>query len=160
MNLFIDQALEQEIKEIKRHGHLPGLTQDEEAVNRFITVALTKFVVKYLNTLPKSDTNKEQDDFYHQLKGNVALRCALNSVRLKETLIKFGKGNPFTTENTKLRNIASGVIIPDSAADDIINYPDKGQARYEEYIVQRLKVGSPLSVWDHLPQLKLKRFSN
>ena len=126
VNLFIDQALEQEIKEIKRHGHLPGLTQEEEVVNRFITVApyLTKFVEKYLNTLPKSDANKEQDDVYHQLKSNVALGCAFNSVRLKETLIKFCKGNPFTTENTKLRNVASGVIIPDSAADDIINYPD------------------------------------
>ena len=54
VNLFIDQALEQEIKEIKRHGHLPGLTQDEEGMNRFITVApyLTKIVEKYLSTLP------------------------------------------------------------------------------------------------------------
>ena len=64
-----------------------------------------------------------------------------------------------TPENTKLRNIASGVIIPDSAADDIINYPDKGQARYEKFIEERLKEGSPLSVWDRIPQLKLKRFS-
>ena len=162
VNLFIDQALEQEIKEIKRHGHLPGLTQDEEGVNRFITVApyRTKFVEQYLSTLPKSDANKEEPEFYHQLKGNVALRCALNSIRLKDTLIKFCKGNPLTPENTKLRNIASGVIIPDSAADDIINYPDKGQARYEKFIEERLKEGSPLSVWDRLPQLKLKRFSN
>ena len=117
-------------------------------MNRFITVApyLTKIVEKYLSTLPKSDANKEQPEIYHQLKGNVALRCALNSIRLKDTLIKFCKGNPFRSENTKLRNIASGVIIPDSAADDIINYPDKGQARYEEFIEQRLKEGSPLSV--------------
>ena len=45
-NLFVDQALEQEIKELKRHGHLPGLTQDEDAMNRFITIAphLVRFV--------------------------------------------------------------------------------------------------------------------
>ena len=55
--------------------------------------------------------------------------------------------------------MVSGVIIPDSAADDISNYPEKGQARYEEFIQQRLKIGSPLSVWDRIPQLKLKRFS-
>ena len=38
-NLFVDQALEQEIKILKYHGHLPGLTQDEDAINRFITIA-------------------------------------------------------------------------------------------------------------------------
>ncbi len=73
VNLFIVQALEQEINEIKRYGHFPGLTQDEEGVNRFITVAsyLTKFVKKYQSTIPKSDANKEQSEIYHQLKGNV-----------------------------------------------------------------------------------------
>ncbi len=59
--MFIDQALEQEIKEIKRHGHLPGLTQDEEAVNRFITVApyLSRYVENIL--VPKSDLKQEAE---------------------------------------------------------------------------------------------------
>ena len=36
-----------------------------------------------MSTLPKSDSNKEQPEVYHQLKGNVALCCALNSTRIK-----------------------------------------------------------------------------
>ena len=38
-NLFIDQGLEQEIKNLKRYGALPGLTQDEDLMERFITTS-------------------------------------------------------------------------------------------------------------------------
>ena len=123
-NLFVDQALEQEIKELKRHGHLPGLTQDEDAMNRFITIAphLVRYVAKFLSTFPKSDIREQQPEVYHQLKGNMALRCALNSTRIIAGIITFCKDNPFVS-NIQLRNIASGVIITEPAADDIINYP-------------------------------------
>ena len=160
-NLFVDQALEQEIKELKRHGHLPGLTQDEEAMNRFITIAphLANYVYKFMNMFPKSQLREEQPEVYHQLKGNMALRCALNSTKIKASIISFCKGNPFTSDNSQLKNIVSGAIIPESAAADIINYPEKGQVRYEKFIEDRLKIGSSLSIWDRLPQLRLKRFS-
>ena len=38
-NLFIDQGLEQEIKRLKRFGALPGLTQEEDLMDRFITTS-------------------------------------------------------------------------------------------------------------------------
>ena len=45
-NLFVDQGLEQVIKDLKQYGALPGLTQDEESFNRFITISphLARFV--------------------------------------------------------------------------------------------------------------------
>ena len=60
-NLFVDQGLEQEIKELKRYGHLPGLTQDEDAVNRFITSAphLVRYVEKFVSDFPRSEAIKE-----------------------------------------------------------------------------------------------------
>ena len=39
-------------------------------------------------------------------------------------------------------------------------YPEKGQERYEWLVETRLLAGSKESIWDPLPQLKLKRFSN
>ena len=97
------ETLEQEIEEIQCHGHLPGLTHDEEAVNRFITV-VAPYLSQYVENIlvPKFNLNQEQPEVYHQLKGNIALRCALNSTRIKDTLITFCKGNPFASENTKL----------------------------------------------------------
>ena len=54
-NLFVDQGLEQKIKELKRYGALPGITQDEEAFDRFTTTAphLCGMVEKFLITYPK-----------------------------------------------------------------------------------------------------------
>ena len=42
--------------------------------------------------------------------------------------------------------MTSGAIIPEAAANDIINYPDKGQARYEEFTSGRF---SSLSLGSH-----------
>ena len=42
----------------------------------------------------------------------------------------------------------------------MLMYPEKGQERYEWLVETRLLAGSKESIWDPLPQLKLKRFSN
>ena len=157
-NLFVDQGLEQEIKELKRYGHLPGITQD--AMDRFVITSphLAKYVEMFLRGFPKYSPTDQTPDVYHQLKGNVSLRCAINSTRIRDIIVSFCQGNPFT-KNTRLMHITSGAIIPDKPADDILNYPEKGQLRYDTLITTRLLPGSELSIWDTLPQLKLKRFS-
>ena len=158
-NLFTDQGLEQEIKKLKRYGNLPGITQDEEAVDRFLMISpqLAKYVESFLGDFPKT-SDSDQSPVYHQLQGNMGLRCAMNSVRIRDIIVSYCQGNPFIM-NTPLKNITSGVIIPKTPADDILNYPAKGQARYKDFIETRLKPGSTLSIWDPLPQLNLKRFA-
>ena len=158
-NLFTDQGLEQEIKKLKRYGSLPGITQDEEAVDRFLVTSpqLTNYVESFLKGFPKA-SDADHQPLYHQLQGNMGLRCALNSVRIRDIIVSYCQGNPFVV-STALKNITSGVIIPKAAADDILNYPAKGQARYEEFIETRLRPESTVSVWDPLPQLNLKRFA-
>ena len=137
----------------------PGITQDEEAVDRFLMISpqLAKYVESFLGDFPKT-SDSDQSPVYHQLQGNMGLRCAMNSVRIRDIIVSYCQGNPFIM-NTPLKNITSGVIIPKTPADDILNYPAKGQARYEDFIETRLKPGSTLSIWDPLPQLNLKRFA-
>ena len=83
-NLFIDQGLEQEIKNLKKFGALPGITQDEDLMERFITTSphLVQMVERFLQEFPKHQSPDESEDAYHQLQGNLGLRCALNSVRI------------------------------------------------------------------------------
>ena len=52
INLFDDQGLEQKIKELKKYSALPGITQDEEAFNRFVATAprLSSMVEKFFTT--------------------------------------------------------------------------------------------------------------
>ena len=95
-NLFVDQGLEQKIKDLKRYGALPGLTQDADALDRFITTAphLIGMVEKFLHTFPKV-RHSTTDETYHQLQGNMGLRCALNAVTIKNCLVTYCEGNPY-----------------------------------------------------------------
>ena len=67
----------------------------------------------------------------------MGLRCAINATRIRDCLVSYCKGNPFILD-TPLKNIASGVLIPDKAAADILSYPELGQARYDELVENRL----------------------
>ena len=96
---------------------------------------------------------------YHQLQGNLGLRCALNALRIRNYIVSFCKGNPFIV-NTSLRNLLSSAIILSKAAEDIQSYPEKGQERYDTFVKTRLLKTSEGSLWDTLHQAKLKRFSN
>ena len=157
-NLFVDQGLEQEIKELKRYWYPPGITQDEEAMYRFVATSphLAKYVEMFLRGFPKHKTS--ETPVYHQLKGNMALQCTLNSIRIRDIIVAYCQGNPIL-QKSKLKNITSGVLIPDKPADDILFYPEKGQAHFENLIQTRLLPGATQSIWDPLPQLNLKRFS-
>ena len=158
--LFVYQNLEPEIEELKRYGHLPGITQDEDAMDRFVITSphLANYFELFLWGFPKYSQTDQTPDVYHQLKGNLFLRCAMNSTRICDIIVSFCQGNPFI-KNTQLMNMTKGVVIPEKPADDILNYAEKGQTRYDAFIQTRLLPGSQLSVEDTLPQLKLKRFS-
>ena len=99
-------GLEQEIKELKRYGHLPGITQDENAMDRFVITSphLAKYVEIILRGFPKYSHKKQTPDVYHQLKGNLALRCAMNSTSIRDIIVSYCQGNPFL-KNTQLKDI-------------------------------------------------------
>ena len=52
INLFTDQAFKQEIKGLKQHGGVVGLTQDAEALDRLVTTTphLAHIAREYLNS--------------------------------------------------------------------------------------------------------------
>ena len=89
----------------------------------------------------------------------MGLRLSLNAITIKNCIITYCEGNPFI-KNTPLRHITSAVCIPEPAASDIISYPQRGQERYEWLVENRILKGSAESIWDPLPQIKLKRFAN
>ena len=160
VNLFDDQGLEQKIKELKKYGALTGITQDEEAFDRFVATAprLASMVEKFLITYPKVRKSAEKE-VYHQLQDNTGLRCALNSIVIRNCIVTHCKGNPYILK-TPLCHVTSAALIPEPAASDILNYPEKGQKRYEWLVETRLLEGSPECIWDPLPQAKIKRFAN
>ena len=103
--LFTDQTLEQEIKMLKRHGGMVGLSQDEAALDRLVTTTphLTHLVKQFLNAFPKASRSTDRSEHY-QLSGAVAIRSRANAVKLRESIELHCAGNTFM-KKTPLKNI-------------------------------------------------------
>eukprot|EP00057_Strongylocentrotus_purpuratus_P016486 XP_011670960.1 PREDICTED: uncharacterized protein LOC105441514 [Strongylocentrotus purpuratus] len=106
-NLFVDQTLEQLIREVKVAGGITGITQNEEALGRFFLIApelvilIQDFQDAYCCTTNDSQTTKE----HYQLSDSVALRMHRNSSTIKKAIIRHCEGNPFEIRSMKLINI-------------------------------------------------------
>ena len=158
-HLFTDQALEQEIKELKGHGGIVGLSQEEAALDRLVTTTphLARIVKQYLHSFPHASTSERNE--HYQLAGDIAIRSRENALKLRHSIELHCGGNPFTLISP-LKSLVSSALIPSSAKDDILHFAEKGQTRFEEFIRDRLLPTSTLSVWDSQKKLKLKTFSN
>ena len=159
-HLFTDQALEQEIKKLKGHGGMVGLTRDEAALDRLVTTTphIARLVNQYLNRFPKASRSNARTEHY-QLSGEIALRSRANALKIRNSIEMHCKGNPFKV-NTPLKCLVSSALVSNDAKQDILNFPEKGQKGFEEFVSQRLVSTSSLSVWDKMKKLKLKVFSN
>ena len=75
-----------------------------------------------------------------------------NAVQLKQCNEEHCEGNPFS-KKTPLKNIASSALIPDSAKSDILQFKERGQARLQEFIDERLLPTSELSIWSPMKKI-------
>ena len=159
-SLFTDQALEQEIKHLKRHGGIVGVSQNEDALDRlmYTTPHLSKIVKRYLSSLSDRGDKTPKKEHY-QLQCSFSIRCVENATKIYDKIILHCDGNPYTN-GTPLKNIVSCAIIPDVAKGHILNLASIGQTRYIEFVEERLLVTSTKSVWDKITKLKLKTFCN
>ncbi len=157
-NLFVDQTLEQCIKELKVAGGITGITQNESALNRFLFTApeMTRIVNEFQSRYAAGA--RAQRTEHYQLSGSIGLRSATNAVKIKDCLERHCDGNPFMTE-IPLVNIVSMMTVPDNATVDIVERDEKGTTRYKDFVENRLKSASSLSVWDRITKMKLKTFS-
>ena len=67
--------------------------------------------------------------------------------------------NPFK-EITLLKSLVSSAVVSKEAKNDILQFAELGQKRYEEFVSEHLKLTSKLSVWDKMKKMNLKTFSN
>ena len=160
MHLGTDQALEQEIKKLKGHGGMVGLSRDEAALDRIVTTTphLARLVDEYLESFPKASRSSERTEHY-QLSGQIALRSRANAMKIRQSIELHCAENPFRVK-TPLKSLVSSALVSEEAKHDILHYAEKGRKRFEELVYERLTSTSTLSVWDKMKKLKLKAFSN
>jgi len=123
--MFTDQTLEQEIKTLKRHGGIIGLSQDEGALDRLVTITphLAQIVEQYLAAFNANDGGERSE--HYQLTGAVAVRTAANAAKLRDSIALHCAGNPFK-EKMSLKSLTSSILIADEAKADILHFSQKG----------------------------------
>jgi len=151
--VFTDQALEQEIKVLKKHGGIVGLSQDERALDRLVTITpqLAHMVEQYLHGFPSHRTSPESECHY-QLVGDVAVRIHANAKKIAQSIDLHCEGNPYKIE-TPLKNLSSSAVIAKDMKDDILEFPSKGQKALEDFVEDRLKPSSQNSIWQPIKKL-------
>ena len=158
-NLFVDQTLEQLIRELKVAGGVTGITQNEDALGRFFLIGpeLVMIIQDFQNAYCTSSDQSAKE--HYQLSGSIAVRMFNNSAKIKESIVKHCGGNPFSN-NTNLMNLVSNMVVPETAKEDILHRDNKGTEKFEEFVSERVVAATATkSVWDPMKKMKLKTFS-
>ena len=125
--MFTDQALEHQIKDLKKHGGMIGLMNDDDALDRSVTITphLTKLVKDFLIGFPQTQRSADEKE-HHQLTGNTAVRIMQQAVRIQDSIMRHNGSNPFI-DASPLKTLTSAAVIPDNAKSDILAYSEQGQ---------------------------------
>ena len=137
-----------------------GLCRDEGVLGHLVTTVphLAALVDQYLDSFPKNSRSSAGKEHY-QLQGNIAVGSQTISQKLHHLIELHCGCNPFK-ERTLLKNLVSSALVSKEAKNDILQFTELGQKRYEEFGSERLKMTSKLSVWDKMKKMNLKTFSN
>ena len=159
-NLFNDQSLEQQIKKLKMHGGMTGLTQDDVALDRLLVVTphLAALAESFLKQYPRNKASTPGRTEHYQLTGGMAVRVYTNAVKIRQWVEVHCKGNVYVNK-LQLKSISSSSWIPEDAKDDILNFDIKGLEGQTAFIKERMLIDSPKSIWDPQKKLKVKSFS-
>ena len=108
-HLFTDQTLEQDIKMLKCHNGIVGLSQDISALDRLVTTTphLSRIVRQYLNSFPQTSTQYERNEHY-QLTGGISVRTRENAIKLHQSIKTHCKG----TLSHFISTEKSGILSP------------------------------------------------
>lgn len=136
--MFTDQKLKQEIKVLKRHRGMVGLSQDEAALDRLLIKSphLVHMVKQYPDSFPKVTEASGRNE-HSQLSGDVAVRTLENAMKLRHSIELFCEGNPFKVESP-LKSLVWSSCARKKAKKDILCYAEKSQKRFEEFVEDRL----------------------
>lgn len=160
-NLFVDQTLEQLIREVKVAGGITGITQNVDALDRFFLIAPE--LVKHMKEFQDAyciDNDKSATKEHYQLSGSMEIRMFSNSGVIKKGIVRHCGGNPFACDDINIMNLVSNMEVPEDAKEDILHRDEKGTSKFEEFVCERVVASTAkLSIWEPMQKMKLKTFN-
>lgn len=91
----------------------------------------------------------------NQLSKAIAVRTRENADKLHHSLELHCEGDPFTVK-MPLKNLVSSAPVKENGRDEILNFSEEGQKRFEEFINDRMLPTSMRFLWNPVRQLKVK----
>jgi hypothetical protein len=151
-----DHAHEQEIKIIKGQGGVVGITQKEECLDRFFTIApeLTNICNKFENLFLINDLINES---HHDITGSsTQKRIEANKNKLVNIFQAYSIFD--CCQPKQITNMFTLERIDDKIADDIIKRDAIGEQICSNFIEERLVKGNK-SIWDPMTKSNIATFS-
>ena len=163
--VWTDMALEQTINlDSKTRGGIVGLTQNASALDRWF---LTSHKRAELTAATKRLCNLEDSDKIgtHKEAGSQRVKRDENDVQRLINTITNTMSNPFDLSEAskedpvQLRNIATGVVMPHDAAEQLVDCFSTGAEEAKKFRTQRMD-SDEVSFWSKISKLNLKTFAS
>ena len=152
----MDQGHEMLNKEVKGDGGIIGLTQNDDALDHWLTIGsevkrlLRLHEEVFHQSTPESANHHHEDTtaFQEKFAADVS---KLESV-YKET------GNPFLEASEDLIALVTGVVAPSEAAANVLKAEALGRTQYQEYCQDRLL--GDVSIHENISKNNLQIFKS
>ena len=147
-----DHGIEQENKRLKVSGGIVGITQQEQALQRFFLAApvLSALFKDFeLNYTEYRDISSKHHDLY----GNKPKRMQNNAQSLCRVVSEHGE--PFTSQDTRLYNILTHALVTEKVEEEILMRDELGQRLFEEFVV---RLDGNISIWSEMKKRKIGSF--
>ena len=147
-------ALEQENKTLKISGGVIGITQNQNALNRF---CLASSVMNGLSTefCNRNGISSSKRKHHYQLDGSTQERIKTNFDKLLVSMEMFEVS---FEQSENVFNVVSKRVLPVEESKEFLNHAEIGEKLYQKFVKERIQGDS--SVWDPMKRNNLKTFKD
>ena len=154
-----DMALEQSINaDSKSSGGVIGISQSPSALERwFLTIHEGASITSALKAMYGL-----QDSEQASHKEAARRRIKRDEEDVKKMMDCFSSGlmtNPFAHDSDALLNIATGVVLLEDVAQNLVHSTEKGRQQMNAFVEKRMN-SNAVGFWEPIPNLKIKTFSS
>ena len=152
-------ALEQSINtDSKSSGGVIGISQIPSALERwFLTIHERASITSALKAMYGL-----QDGEQALHKEAAARRVKRDEEDVKKMMGCFSSGlmtDPFTHDSDELLNIATGVVLPEDVAQNLVCSTEEGWQQMNAFVEKRIN-SNAVGFWEPIPNMKIKTFSS
>ena len=150
-SIGVDHALEQENKSMKIQGEIKVMGNNESALeeNFLISCDMSQITEAFLESL-RLNSDKINGQDHYQLTWGTNKEITDNKGKLKEVMKAY---DVIFDKTDSVFNIISKRVLPEKAAEELLDTRNIGENMYEEFCSERLKWDE--IIWDHMKKKNL-----